>query len=383
MRILHVTPYFNPAYVYGGPIVSIDHLCEELHNIRQEVLVLTTNANGANSLDIKTGVPNTSNKGSVIYFKRKWIKSAFLAPRLLQHIYQHAQSYDVVHIHTWWNLTSIPAVLICFLKNIKPILSPRGMLSPFSFGHRKSFFKTLFHRSIGRLLLAKTLLHATSMQEADECRRLLPNWQYFTAPNIIFFPDQCNHQERQTDGSIRLLFLSRIHEKKGLELLLESLATVTFSFELCITGKGEGSYITQLKALADHLDISQFITWHPWVNEIEKFALLSAVDVMVLPSQNENFANVVLESLSVGTPVLLTKQVGLSDYVESHNFGWVVEQEVSALSNALICAYSETEKRIHIRTTAPMQVRNDFAPQRVVLEYVNAYESLIHKRKPA
>ena len=99
--------------------------------------------------------------------------------------------------------------------------------------------------------------------------------------------------------------------------------------------------------------------------------------MLVLTSQNENFANVVLESLSVGTPVLESNRVGLSDYIEKNEFGWVVKLNIDSIVEALNDAYFQREKREKIRKEAPQKVREDFMPQKIALQYINAYENLV------
>ena len=137
-----------------------------------------------------------------------------------------------------------------------------------------------------------------------------------------------------------MIFLSRIHPKKGLETLFEALSSVDFSWRLQIVGEGEESYVSLLKNLAREYSITDRIDWLGWRNGSEKFQLLADADLFVLPSQNENFANVVLESLAVGTPVILSDQVGLSEYVIKQNFGWVYSGGSTELAQQLHLALS-------------------------------------------
>src|SRR5690606_32929737 len=121
----------------------------------------------------------------------------------------------------------------------------------------------------------------------------------------------------------RLLFLSRIEEKKGLDTLFDALSRCSIHWELAIAGDGQPGYLEQLKSQTSTLGIDRHIRWLGHVGVDEKFEVIRQHDLLVLPSHDENFANVVVESLSVGTPVLISKQVGLADYVQSLNLGWV------------------------------------------------------------
>jgi len=94
-----------------------------------------------------------------------------------------------------------------------------------------------------------------------------------------------------------------------------------------------------------------------------------------LPSQNENFANAALEALSVGTPALLSAQVGLSAYVRAQEFGWVYEGSEMQLLQALQNAYAAAVQRTAIRQKAPSQVQADFGAEGLAQQYLAAYQN--------
>ena len=379
MKILHITPYYKPAYIYGGPIVSISRLTKELSNQNQTITVWTTTANGDKLLDIQANREQNTEGVSVCYFSLVGSPKIFFSPRLLIALFKKIKSFDVVHIHTWWNLTAIFSLFICVLKKKKPLFSPRGMLSPYSFNNSKTSLKSflLFHVLIGNFLLKKTYLHATATQELLECQTIIPFWKGFVAPNLIKLPKSNTVILTTTKKIFSIIFLSRIHHKKGIEILLESLSKLNFNWQLSVVGEGEPLYIDSLKDIAVKLKIEEAIHWKGWINGEDKYQLLNDADLMVLPSFNENFANTILESLSVGTPVLVSNKVGLSDYVEDNDLGWVTALDCEAIVEALNQAYSQEQKRQHIRTTAPAKVREDFKPEVVVQKYINAYCQIV------
>jgi glycosyltransferase involved in cell wall biosynthesis len=147
--------------------------------------------------------------------------------------------------------------------------------------------------------------------------------QIFVIHNIVKLPAQLPKKTRIFDGTLKLVFLSRIHHKKGIELLLDTLSSINFLFQLSIVGEGEIEYVESLKQKAKNLKIDQYINWIGAVYGKEKYQLLAEHDAFILPSYNENFANVVIEAIAVNTPVLLSEHVGLKDYVAENNFGLV------------------------------------------------------------
>ena len=97
---------------------------------------------------------------------------------------------------------------------------------------------------------------------------------------------------------------------------------------------------------------------------------------MVLPSHNENFANVVIESLAVGTAVLVSQYVGLVDYVVEKNMGWVCDTTVESLLEKLNEAHIQIEKRIEIASRSGEQIRKDFDPSVLVRRYLKMYQKV-------
>jgi glycosyltransferase involved in cell wall biosynthesis len=350
LRILHITASYKPAFIYGGPIYSVAALCEELERSvvgsqksAVGITVYTTLANGKEELPYRNGEIKMVDGISVQYFKRLTKDHSHLTPALLSHLWRNAKQFDVIHIHAWWNLVSMGAVLICLLRGVKPIVSPRGMLGDYTF----TTGKKLFHRLIGKFFLRKCYFHATTPMEAEEIavqvfdgkvtvvdlmegdekkqesrnKNQEKKAQIFVIHNIVKLPAQLPKKTRIFDGTLKLIFLSRIHHKKGIELLLDALATVDFPFQLSIVGEGEEEYVEGLKRKVESLGLSKAVYWIGAVYGEEKYQLLANHDAFILPSYNENFANVVIEAIAVNTPVLLSEHVGLKDYIEDNKVG--------------------------------------------------------------
>lgn len=371
--LLHLSPSYKPAYHYGGPTLSISRLCEALHAAGQEVQVLTTTANGSSELEVPRGV-RVEVAGVACWYYSRWTGDhSHFSPALLWAFWRSLPQAQVIHIHSWWNLVVMPAVLLCRLRGVRPVLSPRGMLSPYTL---RSPLKRLFQRWVGAWLLRGTILHATSEQEAAEALELVPGWAHFVLPNIIELPALGQYPSDQEGSEVfRLVFLSRVHPKKGLETLLAALAQLDFPWHLQVVGTGEATYLAQLQAEASTLGIAAQLEWLGWREGAEKFQLLANADLYVLPSQNENFANAALEALSVGTPVLLSAQVGLSAYVRVQDLGWVYDGTAAGLVQALQRAYLAAGQRTAIQQKAPSQVHADFGAERIAQEYLAAYQN--------
>ncbi|MEY3051105.1 MAG: hypothetical protein RLY31_890 [Bacteroidota bacterium] len=385
MNILHIIPTYKPAYLYGGPVFSVSLLCEQLARSGQQVTVLATTANGNEELPVPPGVPQDVDGVTVYYHKRLTRGHSHLSPGLMGQLWRDAGKYDIIHIHSWWNIPVIACTLICWVKGIRPILSPRGMMSDFSFVKRNSAAKRLFHDVLGGFLLRRTAFHLTSVAEEKETAGLAED--HFVLPNLIQLQEDlapglsAAEPEQRAGNPFHLVFLSRIHPKKNLESLLEALSTVDFDFRLSIAGTGEPAYLEQLQGMAREKGMDDHISWTGAVEGEEKFRLYQSADLFVLPSYNENFANVVIEALSSGTPVMVSKEVGLSDYVSSHALGWVCGVRPEEIAATLSDAFRDERRLAQIRTYAKDVVKRQYSPRVLVQQYLGAYDQRRTKRK--
>ncbi|MHA4894185.1 XrtY-associated glycosyltransferase XYAG1 [Pedobacter sp. PWIIR3] len=378
MKILQIVPSYKPAYIYGGPIESVAKLCEGLILHGQQVDVFTTTANGETELEIEAGVPIDVDGVTVRYFKRVSKDPTHASPALWKFLYSNVNSYDIIHIQSWWSILVLVSAFICLIKGKKVVVSPRGMLSIYIFNSGQSKIKKIIHKAFGRNLLAQTNLHATAKSEFEECRHVIKDWKGFILPNIISLPKL--EIIKKPNEVFTLVFMSRIHPKKGIELLLNAVACLPFEFRLQIAGSGEDSYIKELKQLAADLDISHQLEWLGWVDRDQKFKLLMNADLFALVSYNENFANVVIESLHVGTPVLLSYGVALSEFVQQRDLGWVTSLEIEAVAAKILDIESDKLKRTRINSTSNLIVGDIFAPEKLIPKYIHEYENIINDK---
>ncbi|HEY0177983.1 MAG TPA: glycosyltransferase, partial [Pedobacter sp.] len=299
MKILHIVPSYKPAYIYGGPIESVSKLCEGSAAAGHQVDVFTTTANGETELDVITGKFTLVDGVNVIYFKRITKDPTHVSPALWKYLFTHVRSYDIVHIQSWWNILVIVAACICHYKKVKVVISPRGMLSEYIFKSGNSKIKKIIHSTIGKQALSRSWFHATAAAEYIECRKIIDGWKGFIQPNMITLP--ALPLVKSENDVFTLIFMSRIHPKKGIEILFNAISRVTFPVVLKIAGSGEEEYIAKLKNLAVELGIAGQVEWLGWLNREDKFKALMNADLFVLISRNENFANVIVESLHMGT----------------------------------------------------------------------------------
>jgi glycosyltransferase involved in cell wall biosynthesis len=157
---------------------------------------------------------------------------------------------------------------------------------------------------------------------------------------------------------------------------LNALVNITAPYHLTIAGDGDKNYVESLKALVANKHIDDKISWIGFQSE-NKFDLLGEHDLFILPSYDENFGNAVIESLSVGTPVLISEQVGLADYVMKNNLGWTCKTSADSITKAINNIAADKTSQQQIREIAPGIIYEDFNENNLVKRYVAFYNQLI------
>jgi len=400
LRIIHITASYKPAFIYGGPIQSVGKLCEALVQSKElklstddqvainkySIQVLTTTANGKAELNVETGKQQSVNGVPVTYYKR-WTKdhshfSFDLLLSLQKEILRSTQDDKLmIHIHGWWNLISVLGCLVAKWHRIPVVLSPRGMLTVYTQTNRNANAKRIFHKVLGKRLLKYCHIHATSDREKTDILKIISSNAITVIPNLVNLAKNIVPiVESKESIFFNLIFLSRIEEKKGLELLFDALATIDLPWRLTIAGTGEENYVNTLTQKAKSLKLNERIKWVGQIADDSKFDLLANHDLLLLPSYNENFANVVVESLSVGTAVLVSEKVGLADYVKKKDLGWVCSLTPGSIQLNLLNAFKGLEKRSKIRSSSNETVKEDFCDQILLEKYLQLYKSVLNQK---
>lgn len=339
-----------------------------------DVTVFTTTANGPGELPLHEKMPAMVDGVPVYYFKRITKDHSHFSPHLLRAFWKQVKQFDVVHIHAWWNTVSLLSALIAIVRGVPTIVSPRGTLSNYSFHNKNAFVKKCIHNIIGKPVLKRCTVHATSSYENNTLLKVINPKQIITIPNFIQLPKHIGLKDISQVGPLKLIFLSRIEEKKGLDLLLNELPKLTIPYHLTIAGSGDDLYTENLKQLALQNNVGQHISWTGFQGE-NKFNVLADHHLLILPSYDENFGNVVIESLYAGTAVLVSKQVGLADYVAQNNLGWVSETHTGAIANTINTI--DRQSLSEIAQISPGMIKRDFNEAILIKRYTEMYQQVI------
>ena len=356
--------------------MSVSMLSEQLAKAGIYTEAYATTANGKEELPVEPDKPVNVDGVTVTYFKRLTKDHSHFSPALLKKVWKEARGFDVIHIHAWWNLVSLFSCLIALVRNVPVVVSPRGTLSPYSFKNKNIGKKWLIHHLLGKPLLNRCHIHVTSNRESEAINTLIKPKSMINLSNFVKLPATLPGSA-QSLAIFKLIFLSRIEEKKGLDILINALSLLNFPYSLTIAGNGDNMYVDELKALVKKNGDEADVYWIGFQND-NKFELLAQHHLLVLPSYDENFGNVIIESLSQGTAVLISPFVGLNDYVSQNNFGWECELNAGSVGDMINFIHNKKDELDRIRLNAPGIIRADFNEAHLTKQYTEMYNNIIN-----
>ncbi len=272
-----------------------------------------------------------------------------VSPALAAWLSSSLKSWDVMHVHALFCYPTTWGMAIARRLGTPYVLHSIGQLQQWGL-QRSAWRKKLMFRLIENAnLRGASLLQATSPLEAHDIARLGLNSRIRVIP--LGVPSQPPPSHPPQPG--QLLFLSRLHHKKRLEILLQALALVRrlqpcLSWSLTIAGSGDPAYQARLQQLSQKLGLEPYCHWAGFVSGRDKLELLQTSDWFVLPSAAENFAIAAAESLAAGTPVILSPEVGIAEDVERAGAGLICPGEPNALAHTLIRALQSSNQAYRV-----------------------------------
>jgi glycosyltransferase involved in cell wall biosynthesis len=377
LRVLHVSPSFYPAGHYGGPTQSSYGLCNAVAKVSGiELRVLTTDSDGPRRIDVKS-FPVKLPEGYQVYYCRRWF-GADIAPRMFWHLLRMIRWADVVHLTAVYSPPTIPTLALCRLL-AKPVMwSTRGALQSWRERSRKNL-KSVWEKACDLCCSPeRVMLHVTSEQERVESVERIKHASAVVIGNGIESPRTNGDHRPQTGAGLRLLYLGRLHPIKGVENLLQAMATMTNGVTLSVCGEGEAEYQSHLKSLAAELDLTRRVTFHGRVDGEVKEQQFAEADLCVVPSFTENFCNVVAESLARGVPVIASKGTPWARVTEIDCGLWV-DNDPQTLAGAI--RQAQTMPLQEMGERGRQWMRREFSWPNVAAQMIQQYETLIETNR--
>ncbi|HEY3662122.1 MAG TPA: glycosyltransferase [Chthoniobacterales bacterium] len=316
MKILRCIHSLDPAI--GGPLESVRQSSRVLTRRGHEVEVVSLDAPDAPWLDEFPAPVHVLGPGRGNYG---------YAPRLVPWLKEHHAEYDAVVVHGIWQYNSFGVWRALHKTETPYFIFPHGMLDPwFNRTYPLKHLKKLLYWPWAeyRVLRDAKAVLFTSEEERRlaresfalyRCREVVVNYGT-AAPEIDLA--KARQEFLSTFPALQdkkiLLFLGRLHVKKGCEELIRAFASLGKDFPLHLVLAGpcaDEEYLSRLRCLTNELGCENRITFSGMLRGNLKWGAFAAAEAFILPSHQENFGIAVVEALACGTPVLISDQVNI------------------------------------------------------------------------
>jgi glycosyltransferase involved in cell wall biosynthesis len=285
---------------------------------------------------------------------------------------------DLIHCHGLWTFHSLAVPSYCRKTNTPYIVSPHGMLEPWVWRYHAWKKRPIWWLWEKRFLRRASLLMATSGQEAKNLKRFLFLNPMAINPVGVKIPMQINTDLRLSSTSKTMLYLSRIHPKKGLLNLVRAWSIIRpKGWKIVVSGPDSDNYLAVVKRAVHEANLNASFEFPGPVYDAAKWALLQSSDLFVLPTYSENFGIVIAEALACGVPVITTSETPWQELTK-HNCGWWVDVGVGPLVKAIREAISLTDhQRLEMGVRGRKLVQENYSWSEISKKSVAVYNWLL------
>lgn len=322
--VLHVIPSMNPCD--GGPVTAVRDFVRATARLGCKSEIATLDSPGAAWLSDADCPVVSCGEGQ---------SPAWTSRRLRDWMIQNADRFDCAVVHGLWLYPTRCAAEVRRRTGLPFAVYSHGMLDV---AHRRTFPIRHIKKSLWwaaceqRVLSQASAVFFTSELEKQlaantfwprlplDRARIVPYAVEPPPPEAERHIDAFRRRFPAIEGRRLILFMSRIHPKKGIELLLDAFAETAnddTSLHLMIAGSGSPSYDRRLRKLAVARGISDRITWPGLLQDDLKWGALRSAELLCLPSFQENFGIVIAEALACATPVIITDRVNIASMISS------------------------------------------------------------------
>ena len=364
MRVFLAGTSFRPSY--GGPAFSVSRLATALSESGVNVLLWAPD-----------GSAETTNLLPATTLIRRLGGSATEA-------LASSRPIDVLHDNGIWLPHNHAIAKLAASLCISRLVSIRGMLEPWALNHKRWKKRAAWLLYQKRDLKLACLHHATAETESENILRLRLGVPVSVVPNGVDIP-QLEYNSRKcelanTNGSTRktALFLSRIHPKKGLPLLIEAWARVRpVGWNLKIAGPDAGGHRAELERVVSVSGLSDVVSFLGQIEAQEKWSVYSSADLFILPTHSENFGMAIAEALAHGVPVLTTTGAPWP-MLEAVGCGWQVETTPAGLIEGVRRATSCDVRILKAMGRRGREfVKTEFGWDQVAQKIIGLYEAIL------
>jgi glycosyltransferase involved in cell wall biosynthesis len=381
MKILHILLSIDPDY--GGPAQSVPSLAAAQAALGHHVsLAFYEPHPERNSIQqARRSIPGLNLVSLIPLGSRRTFESV-LAHHAKSILIEHIRTSDFIHIHNMWQPVLAMAAHLARAHKIPYAISPRGALNPWSMAQKRLKKQTALHLMWKPLLRDASFLHALNTQEALQIGGLGLESPIVVAANGVF-PGQFD--ALPIAGSFRLtlprlasrrfiLFLSRLHKKKGLDILIDAYRQIAIKYsgvDLVIAGPDEGEGAL-LAVMIDHYHLTERVHLVGPLYGAAKLAALCDATVFCLPSRDEGFSMAIIEAMAAGLPVVISEQCNFPE-IRDADAGLISPLNPTHLSQALSSLLDDEPLRARIASNGQILIRTSYSWEAIARRLVGAY----------
>lgn len=399
MNLLHVIPYFAPAWAYGGVVRATTDLTRALAGAGHNVVVVTTDTlSPSERIDTEEEIID----GVRVIRLRNWSnllrgKLNLSSPRMFTatiRALMEAHKAEIVHCHELRTTENLRLAALAKELRVPLVLSAHGTL-PYDTGRQAA--KQLWDRAFGsRLLPHFAQVIALTGAETDEARAVwaacgvpLPDERISVVPNGIYVNDFAAlpptgpfRARWNLGGGPVVLFLGRLQERKGVQLLIPAFAQAVEHVpdaRLLIVGPDEGMRVVA-QAQVEEYGLGDHVIFTGLLTGPDRLAALAAADLFAMPAVGEGFSMAVLEAMACGLPVLLTPGCNFPE-AAAEGAGLVVPREVPALAEALTALLTDADQRASMGRCAQALIRERYTWAQVATQMEAVYRMVAARKR--
>ncbi len=381
LRVLMVARLFLPWI--GGTERQAIRLAKELINEGIDVQVLTGRwIRGTTRRETIEGVEIFRNHTLWEFFgirgARKFGGYLYILTLLWQ-LWRRRHAYDIIHVHAL-NYHTFAAVLAgrWLRRPVVTKLANSGAASDIE-KMRAGQQLALSHLMLPMALRSDRFVAVNQAVVRELAAAGVPTGRIARIPNGVETSRSSLETTYQLHDPVRLIFVGRLHEQKGVDVLLRSLSQLRVlrpEERLSLRLVGDGPFRARLVSLAQQMGVSANVEFVGARDDVAE--LLDGSDVFVLPSRAEGLSNALLEAMSIGLPVVASRIPGNEDVIDhDHNGLLFTANDPTALASELMRLIDDARLREAIGRRALLTIEERFGMSRVARHYIQLYEELM------
>lgn len=346
-KILFVVPVFNKSIGFGGVVTAISDYVQALKN-HAKITVYTSSILNLNYSLFTKSKPEYDLDGVTIksFSSINFPKPAFVSISMFFDIMRKYKSFDMVYISSIWQLIGPFTALACRLRNIPYIIAPHGSFS-YKLRAKNILIKKLYYNLFLKSIIKHShSIHVTCENEISESKGWVLKDKATVVPNVLsdsindnIYNPSLRQKLRLSEDDIIILNVGRADWKKRNDLIINSLlkdSRLNFVFVGDFQNSIGYSWLNLVKKY--NLNDRVFFTGYKTKSELDFY--YKGSDIFVLLSENENFGLVVGEAIIAECNVVISKEVGIGEYLTDFSTVKIIDKE-NEVDDVLICEYTK------------------------------------------